>query len=179
MEPRKRNRGAKLQEILASITPQEHARTFKQMAIAARIAYALDAKGWSKSEFAARMNQLPSVVTRWLSGTQNFTIDTLSDIEEMLGVQLLVTDVMLPAPPAVGTLLLGEVVELVSGTFATDVPDTQPTKPQNVDQHKQIVEHHYVPMFYKADPILDSCQWTDTPGTVLYCKVINPSPSLN
>lgn len=179
MEPRKRNRGAKLQEILASITPEQRARTFKQMAIAARIADALDAKGWSKSEFAARMNQLPSVVTRWLSGTQNFTIDTLSDIEEMLGVQLLVTDVTLPAAPTAGTLLLGEVVELVLGTSAADVPDTQPAKPQDVDQRKQVTEHHYVPMFYRADPVLDTCQWTGTPGTVQYCVVVNPSPSLN
>ncbi len=179
MEPRKRNRGAKLQEILSSITPQEHARTFKQMAIAARIADALDAKGWSKSEFAARMNQLPSVVTRWLSGTQNFTIDTLSDIEEMLGVQLLVTNVNLPAMPTAGTLLLGEVVELISRTCAADDSDTQPAKQQNIAQHKQIVEYHYVPVFYKADPILDACQWMDVPGTVQYCTIVNPSPSLN
>ncbi|GAA4407010.1 hypothetical protein GCM10023187_27130 [Nibrella viscosa] len=73
------------------ITPESYASTYKQMAIAARIADALEAKGWSKSEFAARMNQQPSIVTRWLSGTHNFTIDTLSAIEETLGVQLLIT----------------------------------------------------------------------------------------
>jgi ribosome-binding protein aMBF1 (putative translation factor) len=89
MELRKRNRGAALRRILARITPEQHARTYKQMSIAARIADAIAAKGWSKGEFAERMNQHPSVISRWLSGTQNFTIDTLSDIEEMLGVQLL------------------------------------------------------------------------------------------
>lgn len=97
MEIRKRKRGELSRQILASITPEEHARTYKQMAIAARIAEALKAKGWSKSEFATRMNQQPSVVTRWLSGTQNFTLDTLSDIEEMLGVQLLMTSEPKPA----------------------------------------------------------------------------------
>lgn len=182
MEPRKRNRGAKLQEILASITPEQRARTFKKMAIAARIADALDAKGWSKSEFAARMNQLPSVVTRWLSGTQNFTIDTLSDIEEMLGrsgtpVQLLVTDVTLPALPAVGTLLLGEVVEFISGTSATDVLGTEPIR-------ERIVEHHYAPVFYKAEPVFDSCSSSGLSGSsvsesIQYKLIINPSPSLN
>lgn len=89
MESRKRNRGVKLREILAKITPEQHASTYKQMAIAARIADALKDKGWSKGEFATKMNQQPSVITRWLSGTQNFTIDTLSDIEDALGVQLL------------------------------------------------------------------------------------------
>ena len=91
MEARKYKRGELSRQILARITPEQRARTFKQMAIAVRIADALETKGWSKSEFATRMNQQPSVITRWLSGTQNFTIDTLSDIEEMLGVQLLVT----------------------------------------------------------------------------------------
>lgn len=101
METKKRERGELSRAILARITPEQRARTFKQMAIAVRIADALEAKGWSKSEFAARMSQQPSVITRWLSGTQNFTIDTLSDIEEMLGVQLLVTDSK-PAADALG-----------------------------------------------------------------------------
>ena len=93
METKKHKRGELSRQILARITPEQRARTFKQMSIAVRIADALEAKGWSKSEFASHMNQQPSVVTRWLSGTQNFTIDTLSDIEEMLGVQLLMTEV--------------------------------------------------------------------------------------
>ncbi|WP_138994900.1 helix-turn-helix transcriptional regulator [Larkinella sp. C7] len=168
MEPKKRKRGELSRQILASITPQEHARTFKQMAIAARIADALEAKGWSKSEFASRMNQLPSVVTRWLSGTQNFTIDTLSDIEEMLGVQLLVTDVTRPTAPTAGTPLLSEVVELGAET------------PAAVERlRERVIEHHYVPVFYNAEPVVDSCQWTESPGTIKYCRIINPSPSLN
>lgn len=97
MQTKKRKRGELSRAILARIKLEQRARTFKQMVIAVRIADAFDAKGWSKSEFATRMNQQPSVITRWLSGTQNFTIDTLSDIEEMLGVQLLVTDSKPPA----------------------------------------------------------------------------------
>lgn len=85
METRKRKRGELSQQILASITPEQRARTYKQMAIAAKIADALEAKGWGKREFATYMNQQPSVITRWLSGTHNFTLDTLSDIEEVLG----------------------------------------------------------------------------------------------
>lgn len=111
MTSEKQERGELSRQLLAEITPKEQARTYKQMALAARIADALTARGWSKSEFAARMNQRPSVVTRWLSGTHNFTIDTLSDIEEMLGrsgapVQLLVVDSVYPA----GHPLAGQVV---------------------------------------------------------------------
>ncbi|GAB3640001.1 helix-turn-helix domain-containing protein [Spirosoma arcticum] len=91
METEKRKRGKLSRQVPARIAPQQRARTLNQMSIAD----ALEAKGWSKSEFASRMNQR-------LSGTQNFTIDTLSDIEETLGVQLLVTDCK-PAADASGT----------------------------------------------------------------------------
>lgn len=45
MEPRKRNRGSKSREIQDRITPHERTRTYKQMAMAARITDALEAKG--------------------------------------------------------------------------------------------------------------------------------------
>ncbi len=87
--PLKRKRGELSQQILSSITPEQYARTYKQMAIAACIADALEANGWNKGEFAARMNRQPSVITRWLSGTHNFTVETLLDIEQALGIQLI------------------------------------------------------------------------------------------
>lgn len=102
MDIKKRQRGELSQQILAGITPEQRARTYKQMAIAACIADALDAKGWSKSEFAAYMHQRPSVVTRWLSGTHNFTVDTLSDIEEALGIRLF--DIANPTTPSTESL---------------------------------------------------------------------------
>ena len=40
------------------------------------------------------MGKSETVVSEWLSGDRNFTIDTLSDIEEVLGVRLLDTTVM-------------------------------------------------------------------------------------
>jgi ribosome-binding protein aMBF1 (putative translation factor) len=41
-------------------------------------------------QLAEALEQNPSVITKWLSGTHNFTSDTLSDIEEVLGISLLV-----------------------------------------------------------------------------------------
>ena len=46
-------------------------------------------KGWSKTYFADLVGQNPSVITKWLSGSHNFTIDTLTDIGLVLGVDLL------------------------------------------------------------------------------------------
>jgi hypothetical protein len=54
METKKRNRGELSRQILASISPEQQARTYKQMAIAAQIADALEAKGWKKIKFTVR-----------------------------------------------------------------------------------------------------------------------------
>ena len=57
-----------------------------KMTLAAHIADLITAKGWSKSEFARHVNQEPSVITKWLSGTHNFTQDTLGKIAAVLDI---------------------------------------------------------------------------------------------
>ena len=78
-----------LQNLLSEITPEEHVRTLKQMMMSARIEDGIIAKGWSKGEFAKRIDQTPSTISKWLSGSHNFTLDTLTDIQRVLGIQLL------------------------------------------------------------------------------------------
>jgi transcriptional regulator with XRE-family HTH domain len=70
--------------------PLESERVRTSMMLSARIAAALKAKGWNKGQLAAALKKNPSIITRWLSGTHNFTSDTLSDIQKVLGIQLLV-----------------------------------------------------------------------------------------
>jgi transcriptional regulator with XRE-family HTH domain len=55
---------------------------------AARIADAMQAAGLSKSQFARKMGKSPSEITKWLSGTHNFTIDSLQEISAVLGVEI-------------------------------------------------------------------------------------------
>ncbi len=64
-------------------------RTENRMLLAQKIDMGMKAKGWNKTKFAKEMIQKPSVITRWLSGTHNFTSDTLTDIGESLGINLL------------------------------------------------------------------------------------------
>lgn len=40
----------------------------------------------TKSEFALKVNKQPSEITKWLSGTHNFTIDTICEIAAALDV---------------------------------------------------------------------------------------------
>jgi ribosome-binding protein aMBF1 (putative translation factor) len=86
--PRKRDSKI-LNELNANKDPLESRRTRTSMLLAAKIIEGRKAKGWNNVEFAEKMGKLPSVITRWLSGTHNFTSDTLSDIQEALGIELL------------------------------------------------------------------------------------------
>ena len=81
-----------LDEFLSLGTPEELARTESRMMLAAKIADAMAAKKIGKKQFAELLGQSPSVITKWLSGGHNFTIDTLTDIQRVLNVRLLALD---------------------------------------------------------------------------------------
>lgn len=79
-----------IDEILDSITPKEKRRVKHKMLLAARIEDAMKAKGWNKSRLLQELGQKnASVATKWFSGTHNFTVDTLFDIQEALGIKLI------------------------------------------------------------------------------------------
>lgn len=81
-----------IDEMFNEIPKEDFERTTKKMKLALIISDALQAKGWNKSKLANEMNQKPSVITKWLSGTHNFTVDTLMDIEKILDIRLLSID---------------------------------------------------------------------------------------
>lgn len=78
-----------IKELLDEITPEQFAHTEKRMLLAARLDEAIKAKGWRKNEFATAVGKKPSVISKWLSGTHNFTADTLFDIERILNINLI------------------------------------------------------------------------------------------
>jgi ribosome-binding protein aMBF1 (putative translation factor) len=78
-----------LDNLLAEITPEQQARTDRKMRIASIINDAMKAKGLGKKQFADKIGRKPSEITKWLSGTHNFTIETIADIERVLGVRIL------------------------------------------------------------------------------------------
>lgn len=78
-----------LDNLLAEITPEQQARTDKKMRIACMIDDAMKVKGFGKKQFADKVGRKPSEITKWLSGTQNFTVETLTDIERVLNIRIL------------------------------------------------------------------------------------------
>lgn len=75
--------------LLKTISPQEQARTEYRMLLAAKIDDGRKTKGWTQNEFAEKMGKQPSEISKWLSGTHNFTSDILFDIGELLEIELL------------------------------------------------------------------------------------------
>ncbi len=61
----------------------------RRMGLAVKIAETLRARGLTNQEFAFMMGKKPSEVSRWLSGTHNFTTETLWQMERVLNIQIL------------------------------------------------------------------------------------------
>jgi transcriptional regulator with XRE-family HTH domain len=85
-----------IQEIRDRITPQLKQQIRRRMNLAAKIDDVLQARGLTNAEFAFMMGKKPSEISRWLSGTHNFTTETLWEIERVLCIQLLVSSPMEP-----------------------------------------------------------------------------------
>lgn len=82
-----------LEKILEEITPIEQAQTDARMQIAYLIANAMKDKGWKAKDLMQALGRnTPSLVTKWLSGTHNFTVDTLVELEEVLNIEILALD---------------------------------------------------------------------------------------
>ena len=79
---------SKLQELLDEVSPLEMEQTKTKMKLAARIEDYMRAKGWNKSQFAEKVGKNPSEITKWLSGTQNFTVDVLTEIASTFDIEL-------------------------------------------------------------------------------------------
>ena len=79
-----------LDKLLDEITPLEQEMTDAKMLLAVRIADAMEARNWKNKDLLKAIGRdNPSVITKWLSGTHNFTTETLVEIGSALGISLL------------------------------------------------------------------------------------------
>lgn len=79
-----------IEELLNSLSPEESLRIENRMLMAAKIDEAIKAKGWRKKDLMKALGKTnQSEVTKWLSGTHNFTVDLLTDLGRVLEVNFL------------------------------------------------------------------------------------------
>ncbi|MBR9778072.1 MAG: helix-turn-helix transcriptional regulator [Cytophagales bacterium] len=81
-----------IDDILEEISPVEMKKIEQRMLNAEKIRKAMDAKKWNNTMLLEALNmKSPSIITKWLSGTHNFTQDTLVEIGEVLGINFFET----------------------------------------------------------------------------------------
>ncbi len=74
-------------EVLKGISPLDMEISKVKMQLAARIEDLILSKGWSKKIFAEKLGKNPSEITKWLSGTHNFTLAVITEICVVLEVE--------------------------------------------------------------------------------------------
>lgn len=72
-----------------SLDAAEYARVKSRMYVAVKIADALKQKGMTQRKLARLMNKKPSEISRMLTGTMNLTHDTMFDLQQALGIELI------------------------------------------------------------------------------------------
>ena len=79
-----------LESLLGELDPLDSEMVKNKMLIAVRIAKGIEKRNLTKSKFAKLLGRQPSEVTKWLSGTHNFTVDLLTEIGKELDIQFFV-----------------------------------------------------------------------------------------
>ena len=87
----KRKASGTLGQMVSEVNPAQLAKMRNRMLIAAKIADAMQAQHLNQKQFAKMMGRTESEISDWLSGDHNFTIDTLFDIGQALGITFLST----------------------------------------------------------------------------------------
>lgn len=77
------------QEVLDSVPQRVKGEVDRSFDLSSRIDALLREKGWTKTDLARKTGKKCSEVSKWLSGTQNFTLRTIALIEEALGCELI------------------------------------------------------------------------------------------
>ena len=84
----RKNKSPLIDELLKEATLLEMEQAKLKMQVASKIEDLIKSKSWSKSEFAEKIGKHPSEITKWLSGTQNFTLDILTEIVFVFKIKL-------------------------------------------------------------------------------------------
>lgn len=75
-------------EGLAAQSELTYLKVARRMRIAVQIEEAMEKQHVSKKELAQLMGRQPSEITKWLSGDQNFTSDTLAELSYYLHAKI-------------------------------------------------------------------------------------------
>lgn len=73
----------------AKVSPEVRRRVDLSFLIVDRIHTILEERGLRQKDLASMLDKNESEISKWMRGTHNFTIETISQIENVLGVHIL------------------------------------------------------------------------------------------
>ena len=76
-------------ESVSNVPEDVRLETDWSFAISDKIADALEEKGMTQKMFAKQIGKTETEVSRWLSGTHNFTLRTIAKISSVLGMNII------------------------------------------------------------------------------------------
>ena len=79
-----------MDEIRSTISPEMKLQMELSVAIVNRIYDILEAKGMTQKELALKLGKTETEVSRWLSGTHNLTLSTISKVSVALGEDIVI-----------------------------------------------------------------------------------------
>ena len=79
-----------MDEIRSNISPEMKQQMEMSGAIANRIYEILEIKGMTQKDLAQRLGKTETEVSRWLSGTHNLTLSTISKVSVALGEDIVI-----------------------------------------------------------------------------------------
>lgn len=76
-----------VEELKARIARRSYTKYSKKIALS--ILIRLDELRWKQKDLAEKMEVSPQQVNKWVKGNENFTLDTLAKLSQILGVELI------------------------------------------------------------------------------------------
>lgn len=124
----------KFEKILNEIPAETSLMVSKSFDVTERILDILEEKGMTQKDFAWLLGKKESEICKWMKGTHNFTLETISKIELVLG------ETILQVPKAVYPVERDAVKEIY---FDTSVQGRTRMSLQEPESHKNIVINRF------------------------------------
>jgi len=86
-----KDRAKVIERIQARIKPENRQFVRNNLEISRQISYILEKKGWSQKDLSEKLEVPEGEISKILSGLQNITLKTLSNIEVVLDEKVIIT----------------------------------------------------------------------------------------
>lgn len=126
----------KFEKLLNEIPAETSLMVSKSFDVTERILNILDEKGMTQKDFARLMGKKESEICKWMKGTHNFTLETISKIELVLG------ETILQVPKAVYPVESGA-TSIKEVYFDAKIQGGTPISPKELASHKNIIINRF------------------------------------